>query len=85
MNTLFGHKVIVHPDHPKQQLSENVLVSDEFRAKTNAWLLDFFGYTNAIQDGHSIVQKANKTIYVNPRDFERLKSAVLEPANALPN
>jgi len=28
---------------PKLKLSDDVIVSDEFRAKTNAWLLEMFG------------------------------------------
>jgi len=29
---------------PKIQLSEDVMLTDEFRAKTNKWLLDMFGW-----------------------------------------
>lgn len=73
MLELRGHRVVVSPDHPKQRLSESVLVSDEFRAKTNAWLLDFFGYSSVIEDGQAIVDKREQIIYVNPRTFEKLK------------
>lgn len=29
---------------PKMQLSADVMVSDQFRAEMNAWMIDFFGY-----------------------------------------
>lgn len=31
-------------NNPKMQLSPDVMVSDQFRAEINAWMIDFFGY-----------------------------------------
>ena len=75
---LYGFKVMVTPDTPRMQLSEHVLVSDEFRVKTNAWLLDFFGGINLIKDGDTLLNKRDQVIFVNPRMFEKLKTAALK-------
>jgi hypothetical protein len=54
---------------PKFQLSEKVNVSDEFRAKMNKWLLDFFG-TKTVSTmyivGHNII--------ANPQAVASLKA-----------
>lgn len=35
---------------PKMQLSDDVMVTDAFRAEMNAWMIDFFGYEDEPED-----------------------------------
>lgn len=49
--TFRGCRVLISPDHPKMQLSEDCPVTPEFRKEMNAWMRDFFGVNNLIPDG----------------------------------
>ena len=73
MLTYMGMKVIVDPFLPEKspviELSRKVTVSDEFRAKTNAWYLEMFG------------EKLNfyfvdNNILANPKNIARLRRAL---------
>lgn len=53
---------------PKIQISENCPVSDEFRAKANAWYVEMFGYKDQrpfIQDGY--IFHTSYGMYTNTR------------------
>lgn len=70
-----GYQVHVSQDRPKMQLSPGVPVSDDFRKKVNAWMLEFFGVDNSIRDGVCYLMGQN-TILVNPRTYAALQKAV---------
>jgi hypothetical protein len=72
---LYGFDVYVTPDTPKMQLSLECPVSPDVRVYINAWMREFFGTTNLIEDGAYIVQEAVRKIWTNPRTYERLKAA----------
>lgn len=74
--TMFGFKVFVLPDRPKMKLSPECPVTPDFRAEMDAWLLSFFGIENALKDGQSIVSETMRLVYVNPRTYQQLRSAV---------
>lgn len=75
--TLYGYRVIVTPDQPRRQLSARVceVLAPAFIAETNAWMREFFGTTNMIEDGRVLISDAASTVYCNPRMFEQLKQA----------
>lgn len=74
---MFGFDIIVIPDtveyRPKMQLSLSVhdILSPQMIAKTNAWMVEFFGTTtivhNIIPDADVYVVQAARKIYMNPR------------------
>jgi hypothetical protein len=68
---LNGYDVIVTPDLPKMQLSEDCPVTPAFRAEINQWMIEFFGITNIVPDGQVIPN--GHSIYVNPRTRAMLK------------
>lgn len=70
--------VVVSPDVPKIQISEDCPLTDVFRAEMNAWCLSFFGTTNSVADNEVIVV-GGSTLVVSPRTFNRLsKEFVLD-------
>ena len=69
MNTLFGFKIIVTPDFPKMTLGPGDYVTQEYREEIDAWLLSFFGTTNVIEDGKSVVSIVGNFISLNPRTY----------------
>lgn len=60
-NLLFGHPIYEAPRVQKIKLSDKVTVSDEFRKKTNQWLLDMFGYKELLE-GHTALMYGNNII-----------------------
>jgi hypothetical protein len=70
------YTIQVMPDLPRRQLSERVceVLAPEFIAEMNAWLLQFFGTYNLIDDGVTCVIEAGRTIYMNPRTHAQLKA-----------
>lgn len=76
MNQSFrGIPIFVTPDVPRRQLSEDVPVSPEFRAEMNAWMRDFFGTTNVLEDGQVITTHYGKNFHMNPRTYAQLQKA----------
>jgi hypothetical protein len=73
--TLYGCKIFVSPDRPKMQLSPDCPVTDDFRAEINAWMIEFFGVTNLIPDGHYIQMKGRGEIHMNPRTYAEFEKA----------
>lgn len=73
-----GFAIILSQDSPKMQLSERVkeVLSPEFIEETNAWMLGFFGVTNLLKDGETLVSEMLGTITMNPRTFQQLKAAL---------
>ena len=67
-----GWRIMVSPDKPKMQLSADVPVSPDMRASVNEWMLEFFGYTNMVNDEHVIMLSETHTIWMSPRTFARL-------------
>lgn len=63
--------VVVSPDLPKIQISNDCPLSDDFRAEMNAWCLSFFGTANIVSDTEVLVVGV-RTLMVNPRTFKRL-------------
>lgn len=70
-SNLNGYNIIVTPDVPKMKLSADCPVTPTFRAEIDAWMFEFFGAANLIEDGQMIADGQN--IYVNPRTFSMLK------------
>lgn len=68
---LNGFDIIVTPDLPKMQLSEDCPVTPALRIEMNLWMIDFFGTTNIVPDGQIIT--SGRSIYVNPRTRNMLK------------
>lgn len=68
--------IVVTPDLPRMQLSKHVceVLSPNVIEQTNAWLLDFFGSDNVLNDGDAVI--VERKMYMNPRMFEKFKQAV---------
>lgn len=62
-----GLDVIVDTPQPKMQLSPHVQVSDEFRAKMNAWMLEFFGWHDNIVKPNTCLRFGN-FLMIHPVD-----------------
>lgn len=75
--TMYGFKVYVQPDHPKMQLGEPVkeFLTPEQIADHNAWMLDFFGFTNSMKDGQYVVSEVFQFVSMNPRTYEQFRRA----------
>lgn len=79
MNSFHGYKIIVTPDRPKMQLSPRVreVLTPAQIADHNAWMLQFFGTTNLLEDGVTWFDEGigsdGKLIMMNPRTHEALK------------
>lgn len=63
--TVCGYRLIPNPSlpvsKPKQQLSDDCPVTDEFRAEFNLWMTEFFGTERVV-----FVNAAEQIIYANP-------------------
>ena len=81
LNRISGLTVVVHPDFPKFQLSEDVPVTDAFRAQFNVWAREFFGMTNLLEDGQASV--TGSKVFMNPRTYAFFKAAT-HPGRYLP-
>lgn len=68
-----GIKIYVRPDHPKRQLPADVPCTPAYRVEFNAWLAEFFGMDNLIQDGQAL--QAGEWVMVNPRTYQALRQA----------
>lgn len=77
-----GMDIVITQDCPRMQLSERVkeVLSPECIAETNAWMLDFFGVDNVMQDGHAFV--ANGKVYMNRRTFTQLHNSIYHQPTA---
>lgn len=78
--TYMGLHIHVTTDKPKQQLAEDVPVSPEFRKDINAWMIDFFGVWNIVEDGQ-VFNVGSGAIFMNPRTYAKFLKA-LEAENA---
>lgn len=70
-----GYKVIISPDVPKMRLAEGDYVTPAFRDEIDAWLLSFFGTTNFITDGNTIVSEMDNKIWMNPRTYINFRNS----------
>lgn len=69
-----GYRVIASYPTARMQLSDNVPVTDEFRAEMNLWMRGFFGYNEpVVKKGQAIVIEVQKTMLVHPDDFWQLQ------------
>lgn len=75
MINFMGTKVFISHDIPKMRLSEDCPVTDDFRAEMNAWMRDFFGVTNLLEDGQCLHDWLNNTLHMNPRTWDRVRAA----------
>ena len=82
LTSLYGVRVVVTPDTPRMQLSEDCPVTPEFRAEMNAWMLGFFGVTNTVEDNQVLHDKVHDVIYMNPRTVARVSAAMKNGAAA---
>ena len=71
-----GMRIQVSPDIPKMTLAKDVMVSPEFRAEIDAWMLGFFGVTNILPDGQIYHMPGMHLLTMNPRTFAALKQTV---------
>jgi hypothetical protein len=80
-STLYGMDVIVTPDHPKMQLSERVceILAPDFIKDMNTWMLGFFGMTNAVKDGETLVSQTAGRLFMNPRTYQNLRASLSTP------
>jgi len=74
--TLYGMRVNISPDIPKMTLSKDVAVSEDFRIEMDRWMLDFFGVTNLIPDGQTIVMESIGCVAMNQRTYRQLRLAI---------
>ncbi|PJO39856.1 hypothetical protein CTI10_001320 [Delftia acidovorans] len=74
MTNFMGNKVFISHDIPKMQLSEGCPVTPEFRIEMNAWMRDFFGVTNLLDDGECLHDRLNKALHMNPRTWDRVRA-----------
>jgi len=74
--TLYGRPIVVQPDTQKRKLSEDVPVTEEFRAEINNWMLQFFGYTNIVDDGQvlCVTMGYQQVMLMNPRTYRCLQN-----------
>lgn len=82
LNALYGIRVVVTPDAPRMQLSEDCPVTPDFRAEMNAWMVGFFGVVNTLKDNEVMHDKINDVIYMNPRTQARVSAALKSGAAA---
>ena len=75
MTNLMGLKVLISPDTPKLQLSEGCPVTPAFRIEMNAWMREFFGEWNLIEDGQCLHDRLNHILHMNPRTWDRVRAA----------
>jgi hypothetical protein len=75
MMNFYGTKVTVSPDLPKMQLSTDpaLMLPDAFRTEINAWMRDFFGVTNILEDGQVCIVNNGEVFVMNPRTYDQLK------------
>jgi hypothetical protein len=74
--TLYGLKIFLSQDFPKRQLAADCPVTTEFRKEINAWMLEFFGWDNLIQDGQYLTVFGQ--IHMNRRTYAQLKSMTIK-------
>lgn len=76
-----GHRIVVTPDRPKMQLSERVkeVLTPAQIADHNAWMLEFFGTDNLLNDGAyypvDYDDAGNPMMLMNPRTYARMVEA----------
>ena len=75
--TLNGMEVIAAPNLPEFtpviQLSSHVMVTDEFRAKTNAWYIEMFGQKRTayvVEDKWVMHPNTIKCLQMQLRDYD---------------
>ena len=74
--SLFGLEVHVAPDLPRMRLSEDCPCTPEYRAELNAWMLEFFGTTNPLDDGQVLdVTWPTRRLVMNLRTLAKLQAA----------
>lgn len=78
VGSIYGMSVCVVPDRPRYELPAEVMPGVPwpagFREEINAWAASFLGRSgNLLEDGRSLVDSANRAVYVNPRTFESLR------------
>lgn len=79
-HTFNGMKIYIVQDVPKMQLSARVceVLAPDFIAETNAWMAEFFGWTNIADDGEYLVDTINDAVHMNKRTFEQFKRLTLQ-------
>lgn len=77
MSIFHGYRIVVTPDRPKMQLSARVceVLTPAQIEDHNAWMLRFFGVTNMLSDGASMVIDMTRNVLMNPRTYEQLRKA----------
>ncbi len=73
-NQFEGLSINVIPDTPKMKLSPGDYVTPEFRKEIDEWMVSFFGVTNLVPDGTTLISNAIGTIWMNPRTFSQLQT-----------
>lgn len=73
MNTLYGFNVQISSAYPCMQCSPAFarIQSPELVAETNAWMADFFGYTETVADG-DIIKLGEHTLIMNQATYNRV-------------
>lgn len=66
-----GFKVVINPwldNRPRMQLSPMVMVTDEFRAEMNKWMLEFFGTKDEV-----IIMQDQQVIMMGPKTKKKFQ------------
>lgn len=85
----WGIEVHVTPDVPKMTLMDELIpgivpLPSGFKAEVDAWMLEFFGTTNLLKDGDTIMVDPSRVgmpgsmrAHMNPRTLELLERATV--------
>lgn len=75
MNTILGMPIVISKGYPKMQCSPAFVQTQtpELVAKTNAWMAEFFGYSNPLKDGQIMQDKLTNTLIMNQFTFDMIQ------------
>ena len=62
----------ITPDIPKMKLAPGDYITPEFRKEIDEWLVSFFGVTNIVPDGKTMILENPGIVWMNPRTFKQL-------------
>lgn len=67
-----GMSINITPDIPKMKLAPGDYITPEFRKEIDEWLVSFFGVTNIVPDGKTMILENPGIVWMNPRTFKQL-------------
>jgi hypothetical protein len=75
---LYGKRVVVNSAFtPKMQLSEDVMVTDDFRKEINEWMIEFFGVRYLVPDDQILL--VGDMFIMNPNAYKTFRQKLPFP------